>query len=75
MLNIAVVDDEKIMCDRIYKLLKDFFRENQYKYNICMFNNGADFIKQHSECNFDIIFLDIEMPGESGMEVAKQLKR
>ena len=74
MLNIAVVDDEKIMCDIIYKLLKDFFRENQYKYNICMFNNGADFIKQHSECNFDIIFLDIEMPGESGMEVAKQLR-
>ena len=27
MLNIAVVDDEKIMCDRIYKLLKKIFSE------------------------------------------------
>ncbi|MFH2094617.1 MAG: bifunctional response regulator/alkaline phosphatase family protein [Bacteroidota bacterium] len=44
-------------------------------YSVVTANNGDDAIKLVKENNFDIIFLDENMPGISGLEVLEQIKR
>ena len=43
-----------------------FFEKKNYEVTTC--NNGLDAIALFEEDNFDIIFLDENMPGMSGLE-------
>ena len=66
-IQILWVDDE-------IELLKPhilFLERKNYKVTTC--TNGADAIDLVSEQNFDIVFLDENMPGLQGSEVAEQL--
>lgn len=69
MINIAVCDDESIVTSEIFRFLTRF----RPQYSISCFDSGEKLLK--SEICFDIIFLDIEMPGINGMEAAKQIER
>lgn len=65
---IAVCDDEQIFVDEIiYKL-----QSRSNKYQIVYFNSGEELT--NSVLDFNILFLDIEMPGLSGMETAFKLR-
>ncbi len=65
----AVCDDEQIVTEKMCSLIK--------KYNsvadISVFHDGKALLE--SECDFDIIFLDIIMPETDGVEVAKALRK
>lgn len=67
MLKIAICDDEKIIRDEINKLLKSI----DGRYEVEQFQSGNEILETTDK--FDIYFLDIEMPGFSGMEVAERL--
>ena len=68
-LHILVVDDD----DRIRNLLKDFLSENNY---IVSTAENAEHAKQKIEYfKFDIIILDVMMPGQNGYELTKDIKR
>ena len=43
-------------------------------YSVDTVNNGADAVEKSSENNYDIIFLDENMPGISGLEALVQIK-
>ena len=43
-------------------------------YAVDTVNNGADAVEKSSENNYDIIFLDENMPGISGLEALAQIK-
>ncbi len=67
-LNILWADDE-------IDLLKPhilFLREKGY--DVVTVNNGNDAIEQSKNTNFDIVFLDENMPGLSGIETLSRLK-
>ena len=67
--HILVVDDD----DRIRNLLKDFLSENNY---IVSTAENAEHAKQKIEYfKFDIIILDVMMPGQNGYELTKDIKR
>jgi CheY-like chemotaxis protein len=67
-INILWVDDE-------IDLLKPhilFLEKKGYTVHKC--NNGADAIDMCNETNFDIVFLDENMPGLSGLETLAEIK-
>ena len=43
-------------------------------YDITPVNSGADAIEKFSEANFDVVFLDENMPGLSGLETLSEIK-
>lgn len=67
-LKIAICDDESILCEELKKMILDFCPE----YRIDIFHSGRELLKISKI--YDLIFLDIEMPEENGMEIAKKLR-
>ena len=65
--HILIVDDD----DRIRSLLKDYLSENHY---IISTAEDADVAKQRLKIiKFDIIILDVMMPGQNGYELTKEI--
>ena len=67
--HILVVDDD----DRIRNLLKDYLSSNNY---IVSTAENADQAKDKLlYIKFDIIILDVMMPGQNGYELTKEIKK
>ena len=73
MLSIAVCDDEIIVCCNMAAKIKDILGQMNLPCIIHQFNSGQELL-QASE-NFDIVFLDIIMPGPDGMTTAQLLRQ
>ena len=67
--HILVVDDD----DRIRDLLKDYLKNNSYVVSTA---ENADQAKERLEyIKFDIIILDVMMPGQNDYELTKEIKK
>lgn len=64
-MNAAIVDDQP----EFISLFKKVFKKNNYK--ITSFDNGLDFLEVANQ--FDLVFLDIEMPQVNGLEISRLL--
>lgn len=67
-LNVAICDDESIICNEIKLKLKEI----KPNYEISIFKSGKALL--NSSKIYDLIFLDIEMPEIDGMNVAKLIR-
>ena len=68
-LHILVVDDD----DRIRDLLKDFLSENNYIVSTA--ENAEQAKKKMKYFKFNIIILDVMMPGQNGYDLTKEIKK
>ena len=68
-LHILVVDDD----DRIRSLLKDYLSTNSYFVSTA--ENADEAKTKIKYFKFDIIILDVMMPGQSGYELTKEIKK
>ena len=66
--SILVVDDEKIVRDSLTK----WFLEDGYRVGAA--ENGSEAIRQMQAQRWDIILLDIKMPGMDGMELQQRIR-
>ena len=66
--SILIVDDVPTNIQLVASILAPF------DYELSFANSGADALAQISETGFDLILLDIMMPGMDGLEVARRLK-
>ena len=67
--HILIVDDD----DRIRSLLKDYLSENEY-----IVSTAEDALQAKERLQylkFDIIILDVMMPGQNGYELTKEIKK
>lgn len=71
MLNIAIVDDEKIFTEKLKKTVKNICTENDVVCDIECMLDGFSVLEEYYK--YDIIFLDIEMPNLNGIEIAKKI--
>lgn len=74
MLNIAICDDNKVFLDSLAQTVSSLVKEEHI---IHKFTNSVDLlarIDDFSGESIDIVLTDIEMPGLSGVNMAKELK-
>ena len=70
---IAICDDEKTFRDELKSFLVTYKCEHRLHMDIYQFNNGEDLLQ--STMTFDMIFLDYQMTGINGMNVARTLRQ
>ena len=68
-IHILVVDDD----DRIRSLLKDYLSENEYIVSTA--ENAEQAKTKLNYLKFDILILDVMMPGQNGYELTKEIKK
>jgi len=67
--HILVVDDD----DRLRELLRKFLSENGFM--VATAADAADARAKLASVTFDLLVLDVMMPGESGLDFAADLRR
>jgi len=67
--HVLVVDDD----DRIRELVKQYLEENNFL--VTTARDSLDAKKKLEIVKFDILILDIMMPGESGLSLTKEVKK
>ncbi|MFH1977586.1 MAG: response regulator [Pseudomonadota bacterium] len=66
---ILLVDDEVAFADNLLKLL------SKRGYDVIVAYNGADAVNMVGEKEFDVIILDMKMPGMDGIATLKEIRK
>ncbi len=74
MIRFAVVDDQSIFTEQIGQLIVQHMPEGS-SYIVDTFDSGEAFLLAVSESNYDIIYMDIEMPSVSGIQCATIIRQ
>jgi len=68
-MNILVVDDEIKACELLHMILTDM------GYKVTIADRGTDALELARKKQYDFLFLDINMPDKSGIEVIQTLRK
>ena len=74
MLRVAIVEDSLRDAEQLTSCLQRFSRKHGSEIEIQRYENALLFLQGYKG-NFDIIFMDIDMPMMSGMEAAHSLRQ
>ena len=76
MLRIAICDDDLDFLDRFSQMITKSFTDAGQQIRVFTFSDGKTLIEkvEKEKQIFDIIFLDVEMPGVHGFQVAQRLR-
>lgn len=73
MYRISIVDDEGAACVRLESMITDYGQKHGYEYELSRYGSAEEYLAAGDD-DSDIIFMDIDMPGVSGMELAKKIR-
>lgn len=73
MIKIVIVDDQSQDSAYLEKCFIKFFKEMDKPYQITKYENALSLLEQYHH-DFDLIVLDIDMPGLNGMDAAKRIR-
>ncbi len=71
MLKIAICEDEKYILKKLFEKVEKYTKEKHLQAHIHTYISGEELLKE--TINFDIVLLDMILPGIKGLEVAKKL--
>ena len=74
MIRIAIVEDEPDFQQQLQNYLIRYGTEKKCRFRISTFCDAASFLADYRR-DYDLVFMDIKMPGIHGMEAARQLRR
>lgn len=72
MVRIAVCDDETEIIEQLNALLLEYQELNDCDFLISLFKSGDELVK--CAADFDLVFIDVEMPVINGIETAKVIR-
>lgn len=70
---IAICDDELLIQRKLEKMVSLIVKRKGIEAKLQLYSTGAELLEEAEA--FDIIFLDIEMPGEDGIEIGKKIRQ
>ncbi|MFZ5988248.1 MAG: response regulator transcription factor [Bacillota bacterium] len=68
MKRIFIVEDD----ESIAELLRDYLEINGFSVNIC--SNGVDGLRRINEGEYDLLILDVMLPGMDGFEILRKIR-
>lgn len=73
LIRAAICDDEKAMLDELHKRILIECKQHNIEIIIENFLSGGELLKSQKENPFDVVFLDIDMPGINGFDIAESI--
>lgn len=73
-MRIAVCDDNREILLILKPMLNTLFGQYMTDFEIICFISGKALLEAHNRKNFDVVFLDIDMPDVTGFDVAKAIR-
>lgn len=73
--NIAVCDDDKAALSILSGAVVSAFRTHDVEANVELFERPRDLLRRMKECSYELLFLDIDMPGMDGLSLGRQLRK
>ncbi len=70
-MRIVIADDSNLIRERLQNMLLEFSQVDI----VGSFSNGSDALKALQKLKPDLAIVDIEMPGQSGLEVLKEIRK
>ncbi len=71
MIRIAICDDDKIMLDYLEEKIREYYAETC---EIKKYEGGESLLSDIRKQLFDVLFLDIDMPGMDGIALAERIR-
>lgn len=72
---VAVCDDEENELSHIASLIKKYNAEHKIELKTDVFSSSRELLSTYNTAGqYDIVFLDVEMPGMSGLELAHRIR-
>ena len=72
---IAICDDEPAQISHLEAIVRRWAEENGHSCDISAFSSAENFLFEYGQGDFfDILLLDIEMRGMSGIDLARRLR-
>ena len=72
-IHVCIIEDEEQYSSLLKEMLRKWQDENSAVLSISLFSSGKDFLAG-KETGFDLIFLDIQLGGCSGIEIARRMR-
>lgn len=73
-IRIAAVDDEPIFTAMVKETIETHMKNARENYEMLTFSGGNGLLSSDREKPFDLVLLDIDMPGITGIEIARELR-
>lgn len=74
MVRVAIVEDDPAYREEMVGFLQQFSQESGQKFHITTFSDGKEITENYSAA-WDMILMDIEMPGLDGMTAAERIRK
>lgn len=73
MYRIAIVEDQQADAKRLMALLDQYAKAKQQNFQSVWFSNASEFLDSYRH-QYELVFMDIHMPGVDGMSAAHELR-
>lgn len=72
MINVGIIEDENAAAAHLKELIELFGKEKGLSFAITRFATAEEYDARAGK--FDVLFIDIELPGANGMETARRIR-
>lgn len=71
--NVVIVEDQPTHLNSLCEMLSLYEKENDVGFSVVSYSDIETFLTEYKK-NYDIVFMDIELPGMNGMDGARRLR-